>query len=283
MRVPFAGGMMRARLFGSAKKRNTRSRGNATQDSNSSRAAMLLSVILNGRVASMLQGDSDRVNLTLADVQRAQEMLRRYLPVSRMLAAPSLSQEGCTVSLKLESELPTGAFKVRGALYALATRLAQRPTREVTASSTGNHGAGVAFAARQLGVAATIFLPRNPNPIKRRKVRFPQATRPGWVQAFKATVCLTDLAYRPATVWALARVAQATPVVMPGEVVGDGTRVRSKAPFRKPCNPTRPLEMPTFASKRGFGRIGLVELRAPGSLTPPATRHSTTPLPTRCW
>jgi threonine dehydratase len=97
-------------------------------------------------------------------------MLRDYLQVSRMLAAPSLSQKGRGVFLKLESDLPTGAFKVRGALYALAARLARHPIREVTASSTGNHGAGVAFAARQLGVPATIFLPQNPNPIKRARI-----------------------------------------------------------------------------------------------------------------
>jgi threonine dehydratase len=41
---------------------------------------------------------------------------------------------------------------------------------EVTASSTGNHGAAVAFAAKTLGIPATIFLPSNPNPVKRKKI-----------------------------------------------------------------------------------------------------------------
>jgi len=110
------------------------------------------------------------VNLTLADVARAQKILRPYLPVSRLIPAPSISQNGHKVFFKLESDLPTAAFKVRGALYALAARLAHHPIQEVTASSTGNHGAGVAFAAKQLGVAATIFLPRNPNPVKRARI-----------------------------------------------------------------------------------------------------------------
>lgn len=110
------------------------------------------------------------MTLTLASVNRAREILRPHLPVSRLVAAPSLSQDGCKVSLKLETELPTGAFKVRGALYALATQLDRRPIREVAASSTGNHGAGVAFAAKQLGIAATIFLPQNPNPMKRARI-----------------------------------------------------------------------------------------------------------------
>ena len=45
-----------------------------------------------------------------------------------------------------------------------------RNVREVTASSTGNHGAAVAWAAKNLGVAATIFLPANPNAVKRQKI-----------------------------------------------------------------------------------------------------------------
>jgi len=110
------------------------------------------------------------VNLTLADVQRAREILRSYLPMSRLVAAPSLSGGSSNVFLKLESELPTGSFKPRGALCALTIELGRRPVREVTASSTGNHGAAVAFAARQLGSAATIFLPHHPNPVKRARI-----------------------------------------------------------------------------------------------------------------
>jgi threonine dehydratase len=110
------------------------------------------------------------VNLTLADVQRARAILRSYLPVSRLVAAPSLSRGPRNVFLKLESELPTGSFKPRGALCALTIELGRRPVREVTASSTGNHGAAVAFAARQLGIAATIFLPHHPNPVKRARI-----------------------------------------------------------------------------------------------------------------
>ena len=37
-------------------------------------------------------------------------------------------------------------------------------------SSTGNHGAGVAYAARQFDLAAAIFLPENPNPVKRARI-----------------------------------------------------------------------------------------------------------------
>lgn len=62
------------------------------------------------------------------------------------------------VWLALESLQITGSFKVRGALLALA-RLVERGARRVVAASAGNHGAGVAFAARALGVEATVVVP----------------------------------------------------------------------------------------------------------------------------
>ena len=106
----------------------------------------------------------------LRTIRAAKELLAQYLPVTRMMPARSLSQPTVDVYLKLETELPTGSFKPRGALYALATKLALSHVAEVTASSTGNHGAAVAFAAKTLSVPATIFLPSNPNPVKRRKI-----------------------------------------------------------------------------------------------------------------
>ena len=64
------------------------------------------------------------------------------------------------VYLKNETVLPTGSFKVRGAMYALSKRMEidGAGVSEVVAASTGNHGAAVAFAARTLGVQARIFL-----------------------------------------------------------------------------------------------------------------------------
>src|SRR5262245_41960552 len=111
------------------------------------------------------------MNLPLSTAREAQTLLRRYLPVSRLVAATGLSAKtGCDVYLKLESDLPTGSFKPRGALYALSVNAVRRPIREVTASSTGNHGAAVALAAKLLGIPATIFLTANPNPVKRARI-----------------------------------------------------------------------------------------------------------------
>lgn len=106
----------------------------------------------------------------LSTIREAQTLLRKYLEVTPLVQARSLGRGDAEAYLKIETGLPTGSFKPRGAVYALATNLARREIQEVTASSTGNHGAAVAFAARTLGVRATIFLPENPNPVKRRKI-----------------------------------------------------------------------------------------------------------------
>lgn len=119
----------------------------------------------------MSAGASVQVQPGLATVREAQKFLTLCFAPTRLIAAPFLSQKtGKNVYLKLETELPTGSFKVRGAFYALAQRMKKEAVREATASSTGNHGAAVAYAAKKLGVAARIFLPANCNPVKREKI-----------------------------------------------------------------------------------------------------------------
>ncbi len=106
----------------------------------------------------------------LSTIYEAQKFLATYLPTTPLVPCLALARGDAQAHLKLELNLPTGSFKPRGALYALATNLRRRSIEEVTASSTGNHGAAVAFAAKTLGVRATIFLPANPNPVKRCRI-----------------------------------------------------------------------------------------------------------------
>lgn len=106
----------------------------------------------------------------LPEILEAERLLARYLSATPLVKAPSLGNSDTQVFLKLETALPTGSFKPRGAIYALAKNLERGEVREIVASSTGNHGAAVAFAAKTLGVKATIFLPENPNPVKRKKI-----------------------------------------------------------------------------------------------------------------
>ncbi|MFQ5926143.1 MAG: threonine/serine dehydratase [Terriglobia bacterium] len=106
--------------------------------------------------------------MDFAAVEQARALLSRYLRVTRLVAAPALAHlSGAEVYLKLENEAPTGSFKPRGAFYALCRQAERGRLAGVVTSSTGNHGAAVAYAARALGVATTIFLPEHPNPVKR--------------------------------------------------------------------------------------------------------------------
>ncbi len=118
--------------------------------------------------ASAPRSDS---SLTLESIRSARELLRGIVPVSRMIAAESLSApSGANVFLKLECEGPMGSFKVRGAYHAILRRKQRGALRGVVTSSTGNHGAAVAYAARLLGVPARVYLPENPNPVKRARI-----------------------------------------------------------------------------------------------------------------
>ncbi len=109
--------------------------------------------------------------MTSADIDRARALLATHLQPTRLVPAASLGRlRGAPVWLKLESDLPTGSFKPRGALYALSRAVERGPVREVVAASTGNHGAAVAYAARLMGLAATVVLPVRPNPVKRARI-----------------------------------------------------------------------------------------------------------------
>jgi len=104
-------------------------------------------------------------------VNEARELLRQYFKPTRLIKAERLGRDSNTqIYLKLETELPTGSFKPRGALYALMKNLEQRSVKGVVAASTGNHGAAVAYVARMAKIPATIFLPESPNPIKRARI-----------------------------------------------------------------------------------------------------------------
>jgi len=119
----------------------------------------------------VIQAAAQEISPRLSAIHDARKLLASYLSPTRLVPAHSLSRDtGRRVYLKLETDLPTASFKVRGALYALAKNLQKAPIREVVASSTGNHGAAVAYAANLLRVKATIFLPENCNPVKRKRI-----------------------------------------------------------------------------------------------------------------
>lgn len=99
--------------------------------------------------------------LNLADLESAAALVHSALPSTPQIAWPLLVEHcGLEVWVKHENHLPTGAFKVRGGLVYLA-HLAERQPRVpgVITATRGNHGQSVGFAARRVGIKATIVVP----------------------------------------------------------------------------------------------------------------------------
>jgi threonine dehydratase len=107
-------------------------------------------------------------DLRPADVIAAADRIRPLVKRTPLVRSDGLSElAGGDVYLKLENEQITGSFKLRGALNVLSMLSADERKRGVVASSAGNHGLGVAYAAKHFGVAATIFVPENAPQVKR--------------------------------------------------------------------------------------------------------------------
>lgn len=106
-----------------------------------------------------------------ADVLAAGFRLRGIVERTPLVRSKALSaRAGTDVWLKCENLQRTGSFKLRGATNALAALTAAERARGVVASSAGNHGLGLAHAARALGVQARIFVPAAAPEVKRRGI-----------------------------------------------------------------------------------------------------------------
>jgi threonine dehydratase len=81
--------------------------------------------------------------------------------------APDQAADGRRLFLKPENLQPIGAFKLRGAYNKIAASAEEARSRGVISYSSGNHGQGVAYAARALGVKAVIVMPNNAPMVKR--------------------------------------------------------------------------------------------------------------------
>lgn len=96
---------------------------------------------------------------TLADVLAARNAIRGIAIETPLIPSPALSTKaGTELLLKLETMQPVGAFKIRGAANAMANLSAEQKKRGVACCSTGNHGRGVAYAAKHHGVRAIVCL-----------------------------------------------------------------------------------------------------------------------------
>jgi threonine dehydratase len=100
---------------------------------------------------------------TAEGVRRAAAKLAAILPPTPLLP---LELDGTTVWCKAECLQPIGAFKIRGAWHRLTELSPDERTRGVVGVSSGNHAQGVAWAARRLGIAATIVMPTDAPAVK---------------------------------------------------------------------------------------------------------------------
>jgi threonine dehydratase len=98
--------------------------------------------------------------VSLAAVQRAAEAIRPYVVRTPTVRLDRLAELlGRPVVGKLETLQHTGAFKVRGAFNRMLRLTDDEVAHGVVAVSGGNHGLAVAYAARELGIEATVLMP----------------------------------------------------------------------------------------------------------------------------
>jgi threonine dehydratase len=104
------------------------------------------------------------LSVTSGDVQDAADRIGPYVRLTPVFATEI---GGRAVTLKLENLQVTGSFKFRGALNGVITR---NTGGHVVAASGGNHGLGVATAARIMGLSATVYVPRTTPEAKVRRI-----------------------------------------------------------------------------------------------------------------
>jgi threonine dehydratase len=105
--------------------------------------------------------------VTLADVQSARERILPYVHRTPVLTSRTLDERvGARIFFKCEIFQRVGAFKARGAFSRLTLLTPEERSRGVVAFSSGNHAQAVALAARELGMQATIVMPKDAPALK---------------------------------------------------------------------------------------------------------------------
>jgi threonine dehydratase len=112
--------------------------------------------------------------ITLDDVRAARDRLAPYLQPTPLREYPRLGElagGGLRIVAKHENHQPTNSFKIRNGLSFMTALNDGERRRGVVAASTGNHGQGIAYGGKLLGVQTTICVPAGNNPEKNAAVR----------------------------------------------------------------------------------------------------------------
>lgn len=103
----------------------------------------------------------------LQDIESAAKRLEPYVKRTPIIRAEKIDDAaGCQVYFKPENLQKTGSFKLRGATNKILSLSEEERGKGIIASSSGNHGLGVACASQLLGVKATLVLPVNAPKVK---------------------------------------------------------------------------------------------------------------------
>ena len=95
--------------------------------------------------------------ITLQQIKDAHKRILPYVNYTPLVHSQHLSKNS-NVKLKLENFQITGSFKLRGAVNKLLSLSEKEKEQGVIAVSTGNHGKGVAYASKVLGIQSTIYM-----------------------------------------------------------------------------------------------------------------------------
>lgn len=99
-------------------------------------------------------------NMEKMDFESARETLKDVIVETKLIPSKVFSEKrGNEVYIKPENLQNTGSFKIRGAFNKISKLSKEERSKGLIASSAGNHAQGVAFAAKKLGVEATIVMP----------------------------------------------------------------------------------------------------------------------------
>lgn len=106
-------------------------------------------------------------SITLATIEQARDRIAPFIHWTPVFSSQTLSGlTGTRLLLKAENLQKTGAFKVRGALNAVAQLSPEQRALGVVTFSAGNHGQGLAYAAAQFGAPCTVFMTESAVPSK---------------------------------------------------------------------------------------------------------------------
>ena len=110
--------------------------------------------------------------MDLKEIYKARRRIRGWVRNTPIEYSPFLSDMcGGRLFLKLENLQLTGSFKIRGAMNKLLHLSEDEKRRGIITASSGNHAQGVSYAARELGIVATIVVPRNTPEMKLEAIR----------------------------------------------------------------------------------------------------------------